>query len=364
MPKAKQLRRVADAPVAGKRVLLRVDFNVPLQDGKVADDTRIKAALPTIELLHERGAAAILLITHVGRPGGKAVEALRTAPIAAALRKLTRVPLQVMENVRFDPREEAGEDSLARELAAQGDIFVNDAFADAHRPHASIVGLPKLLPSFAGLLMEKEVVELSSALSPPEGALAIIGGAKFETKEPLLRALVKVYGRILVGGALADDVLKARGFPIGASLTSATPTSPQLAGDERLVVPLDAVVREGELPAERTALISDIRATERMVDIGPHTMTAWASEVMRAPLLLWNGPMGVYEEGFTEGTDVIARAVSAMWGRAIVGGGDTEAAISKFSFDPARVFVSTGGGAMLQFLAEGTLPGLEPLCER
>ncbi len=357
-----QIKSVRDAEVRGKRVLVRCDFDVPLEAVKITNDLRIRVALPTINLLHERGASVILL-AHLHRPGGKVVEGLRMAPIEAHLRTLTSAPFELLENLRFDPREESNDQTFAKELAGRGDMFVNEAFADSHREHASIVGIPKLLPAYAGLRFEEEVKKLSEALNPPKGSIAFIGGAKFETKQPLIEKLLSLYDNVLLGGALGNDVIKARGHAVGASLVSSVPVPTPVAMNERLLVPTDAVVSERELHAERTALINDTRAVEAIVDIGPNTAHAWGEEVKKAPFILWNGPMGMYEEGHTNGTDALAQALASSTTAAVVGGGDTVAAISKYSFDPSRVFLSTGGGAMLEFLTTGTLVGIEALTQ-
>jgi len=319
-----QIKSVRDADVSGKRVLLRVDFNVPLKDGKVEDDMRIRAAVPTIELLHKQGASQIVLITHIGRPDGKVVEDLRVAPVAARLRELTQVPFAMEENLRFDPGEEANDPEFAKKLASLGDIFVNDAFAVSHRADASIVGVPKLLPSYAGLLIEKEIDKLSGALTPPSGAIAIIGGAKVETKAPLIEKFAATYGKVLVGGAIANEY------------------KPKTAD---VLLPIDGMPQLAD-----------------MFDIGPETRDAWAREIAAAPFVLWNGPVGMYEkEPFSAGTDALAQALVGSGAAAVIGGGDTAAALEKFTFDPSRIFISTGGGAMLEFLIQGTLPGIEAL---
>ncbi len=356
-----ELKSIKDAEVSGKRVLVRADINVPLHEGKVADDMRIRAILPTLELLQQRGAASITILAHLGRPMGVVVETLKLAPVEARLRELTEVPFVMHENLRFDPREEAGDESFAKELALLGDLYVNEAFADSHRTHASVVTLPKLLPSYAGLRFAVELEHLQRALTPPPGAVALIGGIKFETKEPLIKKLLSLYSEVLLGGALGDDIIKARGLPFGESLVSDVPVPVELATDERLVVATDAVVLEEDANAERTSSIVDIRKNERVVDIGPQTAALWAKKVAQAPFVLWNGPMGIYEQGYCDGTDALARALAASHTRAVVGGGDTAAALARQTFDPANVFVSTGGGAMLQFLSDGTLPGLEAL---
>lgn len=356
-----QIKSVADADVQSKRVLVRADFNVPLVEGNVADDLRIRAALPTLELLHRQGAANITILAHLGRPEGKVVESLRLAPVEARLRELTKVPFEMHENLRFDAREEANDPAFAKELASLGDIYVNEAFADSHRAHASITELPKLLPHYAGLRFMEEVSKLSEALTPPQGAVAILGGAKFETKEPLIRKFDASYAGVLVGGALGDDLVKARGLPFGSSLVSKTPVPTDIAENERVEMPQDAVFIEVGSNAERTGLVVDIRANESIVDIGPKTAAAWAAKISQASFVLWNGPVGVYEKGYGDGTDALAKALVQSDTKAVVGGGDTAAAVEKFTFDPAKVFVSTGGGAMLQFLANGTLPGIEAL---
>ena len=357
-----EVKSARDADVSGKRVLVRVDFNVPLKDGVVVDDARIKAALSTIELLRKNGAAKIILLAHLGRPDGKVVEVLRMAPVEKKLRELIDMPeVTLEENLRFNPGEETNDEAFAKQLASLGDVYVNDAFSDSHRAHASIVGIPKFLPGFAGLRFEEEFSRLSEALVPPQGALAVIGGAKFETKEPLIQKLLGTYAQVLLGGALADDIIRARGMPVGASLTSPGGVPVEVAGNERLLVPTDAVVREVGENAERTVLINDIRADESIIDIGPRTSADWAQKIKAAPFVLWNGPMGIYEDGFVDGTDALAQAISIFGGKAVIGGGDTQAALAKFSFDTKKVFVSTAGGAMLEFLTAGTLPGIEAL---
>ncbi len=378
------IKSVKDADVAGKRVLMRATFNVPIEHGAVVDDTRIRAVLPTLTLLLEGGALHIILLTHLGRPGGKMVEGLSVAPVCARLDELLSQNLAsqkspaaprlfvqqgfaayeiseqitLLENLRFDPGEEANDAAFAKKLAALGDIYVNDAFADSHRSHASIVGLPKLLPSYAGLLLEQEIVQLTQALTPPQHSLAIIGGAKFETKLPLIEKFAQAYSRVVVGGAIANDLLRSRGLPVGASLVSDTPVPVALAENQRVTLPRDLTV---ELDESRVAHTADVRVDERIVDIGPHTAVVWSDEIKKAGFVLWNGTMGVCEKGYCSGTEALAQALVDSGCRAVLGGGDTLAATKKFAFDPRRIFVSTGGGAMLQFLADGTLPGIEAL---
>lgn len=352
---------VRDVEVSGKRVLVRVDFNVPITDGVVVDDARIRAALPTIQLLLERGAAEIMLLTHIGRPKGTD-QSLSVLPVEKRLRELG-VPVSVVlhENLRFDPREEANDPAFAQELATLGDVYINDAFSNAHREHASMVGVPKLLPHAAGLHMLDEIAHLEQALTPPKGSLAIIGGAKFETKLPLFQRLLQGYEALLLGGALANDLYKARGFPFGASVVSDQPVPMDLALDERIFLPGDITVVELGQHTERMLLPNDIRANERAVDIGPKTIEEWSAKIAAAPFVLWNGPVGVYEEGYNTGTLALAQALAKSAARAVVGGGDTVAALQTQEFSSERIFVSMGGGAMLQFLADGTLPAIEAL---
>lgn len=355
-----ELKSIKDADVAGKHVLVHTDFDVPLKDGAVADDFRIRAALPTLQLLKEKGAQKIIIISKLGRPNGAIVEGLRMAPITARLAELIDTNnIEVRENLRFDPREEANDEGFAKELAALADVFVNEAFADSHRAHASIVGIPKFLPSFAGLRFIEEVTHITAALTPPQKSLAIIGGAKFETKQPLLDKLVSLYGTIFLGGALANDLLKSRGMPVGVSVISNAPVPTSLAENFHIQEPVDVVVLKDTI--SRPAKTGDVRQDEKIVDIGANTAASWVVQIQAAEFVLWNGPVGIYEQGFVLGTDALAEALVHSSCKALVGGGDTAAAIQKFTLDPARVFISTGGGAMLQLLADGTVPGIEAL---
>ncbi len=321
------LKNIADADVTGKRVLMRVDFNVPVESGVMGDDMRIKAAVPTIELLKQKGAAHITLMTHWGRPTG-VDESLRTAPLFVRLAKYTDTSgVEMLENVRFDAREDANDETYAKELASHGDIFVNDAFAVCHRAASSVVGVTKFLPSYAGLLVAKEVEEISKAMQPEEPALAIVGGAKFETKIPLLQKLLEKYGQVLLGGALANDMLKARGLvDIKNSVASDTPVPAGMVADSRILVPSDYVWQE-----------------DKIIDIGPDTAQHWATLVATQKFVLWNGPLGWYEKGGSAGTDMVAIALVNSQAHAVIGGGNTVEAVSKITFDPSRIFVSTAG---------------------
>ena len=364
-----ELKSVRDADVAGKRVLLRTSLNVPINaDGTVGDVFRLQKDVATIEFLVRKG-AKIILVGYIGRTGGtlapvaKALQSLipsipvtftttAVADVGGEVEVLKEGSCLMLENIRKEPGEEnpsaVGDPALAASLAKLADVFVDDAFPEAHRAYASNVGVASLLPAYAGLLLEEEVARLSHALVPPAKSLAIIGGAKFETKQPLLEKLLTVYPNILLGGALANDLLKARGLTIGTSLISDAPVPEDLAGDERILMPDDVRVDGGVLGV-RVAHTADVRADEHIVDIGSLTEASWSKHITEAEFVLWNGPMGIYEKGFVDGTDALAEALVNSSAKAVIGGGDTAAALAKFTFDPERIFVSTGGGAMLEF---------------
>ena len=367
-----KLRSIRGVDVRGKRVLLRTSLN-PAVDGDISDDRRLLAALPTLQLL-AKGGARLLVAGYFGRDNAS------LKPIFEALHKLAPdIPMRfcggslkdaareisslregsvlVLENTRKDPGEEANAPAYARELASLAELYVGDAFAEAHRPYASNVGVAALLPSYAGLLMEEEVRRLSFALTPPHPSLAIIGGAKFETKSLLIERLLPLYDSLLIGGAIANDFLKARGVPIGASKTSEVPLRGELS-DIRIKIPEDMVAADPEGESRETVRVEE---GESIADIGPGTARSWAKMISGASFVLWNGPMGIYEKGFMQGTNALAKAIARSPCRAVIGGGDTDAALARYKFDSERVFVSTGGGAMLAFLSGEKLPGLEVL---
>ncbi|HQT83067.1 MAG TPA: phosphoglycerate kinase [Candidatus Paceibacterota bacterium] len=367
-------------------VLVRAPLNVPVENGTVVNDYRLRRALPTLTYLREHG-ARIVLISHIGEQGTETL-----APVAealgklisgvsfcgetvgerarAAVRALAAGDLLVLENLRRNAGEKNNDTAFARELAELADIFVEDSFDTCHRAHASIVGVPEFLPSYAGLLLEEEVRELSAALQPEHPALAVIGGAKFSTKEAVLIALLEKYDHVFVGGALADDFLKAAGQPVGKSLVSGADPDhiKKLLGNPKLVLPVDSLVvaadtvgTPGAHDAGRVAAEGQVRDEESILDSGPGTAALLAELAGKAKTVLWNGPLGKYENGFTDATDAFARAVAASGAHSVVGGGDTVAAIEGLSILPKFSFVSTGGGAMLDFLAKGTLPGIAAL---
>jgi len=338
-------RSVRDADVSGKRVLVRVDFNVPLEDGRVADDTRIRAALPTIELLLERVAAEVVLMSHLGRPKGED-PALSMRPVEARLRDLVDDErIRVLENTRFDPGETANDDAFARELGENGDLYVNDAFGSAHRAHASTEGVARVLPAYAGLLLERELEELGSLLeSPAKPFVAIVGGAKVADKVGVLRALADRADALLVGGKMAEDI---RGESEYAELRAELPTD---------VVAAAAFEADAEA---RVTLVDDIPRGWLGLDIGPQTRTDFAERIADAKTVFWNGPMGVFEwPRFAEGTKTVAEAVATADAHSVVGGGDSVRAVEELGLAERIDWVSTGGGASLELLEGKELPGV------
>ena len=338
-------RSVEQAEVSGRRVLVRVDFNVPLEDGRVADDTRIRAALPTIRLLLDRGAAEVVLMSHLGRPQG-ADPALSLAPVEQRLRELLPDErIRLFENTRFDPRETANDPGFARALAGHGDLFVNDAFGSAHRAHASTEGVAHLLPAYAGLLLLRELEELGSLLESPERPFAaVLGGAKVADKIGVLRSLGERADTILVGGKMAEEVDRDAGYELPDDVVAAAAFEPDA---ETEVTPWDAVP-EGWLA----------------LDIGPATRERFAARIAEARTVFWNGPMGVFEwPRFAAGTKAVAEAVAAADAHTVVGGGDSVRAIEELGLAEEVDWVSTGGGASLELLEGKELPGVVAIPE-
>jgi phosphoglycerate kinase len=333
-------RSVREADAAGKRALVRVDFNVPLEDGRVADDTRIRAALPTIQLLLDGGAERVRLCSHLGRPKGED-PAFSLKPVEAHLRTLLDDErLTVLENTRFHSGETANDAGYARELAEGSDLYVNDAFGSAHRAHASTEAVAHVLPAYAGLLLEKELEELGALLESPEHPfVAVLGGAKVEDKIGVLESLVQRADAVLVGGKMAEEV------------------EPR----EKVVLPSDVVAAAAfEADAESKVASADA-VPEGWVglDIGPETRAAFAREIAAARTVFWNGPMGVFEwPRFAEGTAAVARAVAEADAHTVVGGGDSVRAVDELELEDRIDWVSTGGGASLELLEGKELPGV------
>jgi phosphoglycerate kinase len=385
---------VRDAPVKGRRVLVRVDFNVPLANGEVADDTRIRAALPTIELLRERG-AALILMSHLGRPKGEPDPALSLAPVAKRLGELlgTEVKLApgviegdvdltcgalgpgdvlMLENVRFEPGETKNDPKLAESLAQLGDVYVNDAFGASHRAHASTAGVAGHLPAYAGLLLEREVSELTKAVESPERPLVVVlGGAKVSDKVGVIDRFLEVADQVLIGGAMCFGFFKAQGIGTGDSLAEGEDEAKEALerakqSDCELMLPVDLVLgREFSADTERKASDGvEVPDGWMGLDIGPRSAEIYADAVKQAGTVLWNGPMGAFEmEPFAAGTRTVAEAVAAAPGTTVVGGGDSVAALNQFGLEDRVDWVSTGGGASLELLEGKKLPGVEALLD-
>lgn len=380
-----------DLDLSGKRVLVRVDFNVPLEDGVIGDDSRIRASLPTLRSILERGGKPVLM-SHLGRPKGQVVDALRLDPVARRLEELLGSPVQkldestgaavaeavasapagttiLLENVRFHAAETKGDPELSAAFAQLGDVFVNDAFGASHRAHCSVSGVADHLPAYAGLLVDKERAAFTRVLEDPEQPfVAILGGAKITDKLPVIENLLGKVDCVLVGGAMAYTFLKARGVAIGTSLVEddalelvrATEARARELGVE-LLVPIDHVVAAEFGPDARPETTAgEAIPDDRMgLDIGPRTRALYSERIAAAKTLVWNGPMGVFElEAFRPGTEAVARAVAECAGYTVVGGGDSVAAVHAVGLAEGIDHISTGGGASLELLGGASLPGL------
>lgn len=392
-----QKKTIRDIQWQGKRALVRVDFNVPMENGVVGDDTRVRAAIPTIRYLVENG-AIVVLMSHLGRPKNTVVENLRLKPVAAHLATLLGSPviacpdvagpnamvavaalkpgqILMLENTRFDAREEANDDSLAREYAALGDVYVNDAFGAAHRAHASTAGVAKYLPAVAGFLMERELEALAGTLANPERPfITIIGGAKISDKIGVIENLLSKVDTLLIGGGMANTFLLAQGYAMGDSLveTSSIELAQRMIAlakttGARLLLPTDAVVADAFSPTANTKVVpvDGVTAGWRILDIGPATRATYAAAVASAKTVIWNGPMGVFEmPAFAEGTRAVAQALADSSAKSIVGGGDSVAAIEQMGLADKVSHISTGGGASLELLEGRILPGVAALNDR
>lgn len=390
-------KSVRDVEVTGKRVFVRVDFNVPMQDGAITDDTRIRETLPTIKYLIENG-AKVILASHMGRPKGAVVESMRLTPAAERLSELLGKPVAkadeaigeeakakvaalnngdvlVLENVRFYPGEEKNDPELAKQFAELADLFVNDAFGAAHRAHASTEGIAHHLPAVSGLLMEKELSVLGKALSNPERPFtAIIGGSKVKDKIDVIDNLLNIADNVLIGGGLAYTFYKAQGLEIGQSLLDDTKLDAALGFIEKakklgknFVLPVDVVIAD-DFSAQanhREVDVDSIPADWEGVDIGPKTRAMYAEIIKNSKLVVWNGPMGVFEiDIFANGTLEVAKACATTDGYTIIGGGDSAAAAEKFNLADQMDHISTGGGASLEFMEGKALPGVEALNDK
>jgi phosphoglycerate kinase len=351
----------------GTRVLLRLDLNLPTSN--TSDDFRIKAIYPTLNLLQSAKTAA-LIVSHAAsslKPVAKILE--RDFPVKflnsldeAEKSEIGNGQFGLMENIRLEKGETSNDLVLAKRLAKLGDLFINEAFSASHRFHASIVGVPKFIPAFAGPLFAKEVINLSEAFQPKKRpALMIIGGAKFATKLPLVEKFTNIYDQIFVGGALANDLFKAKGMTIGQSRVSENHLDlSAIVNQEKIILPTDVVAVSG-YQRRLVKIPGKIAANEKIVDAGEKTLQTLKNLVSQAGFIVWNGPLGIYEDGFTATTADLARWVAFSQAFSIVGGGNTLAVIKKIGLMDKFSFISTGGGAMLEFLARGSLPGIEAL---
>jgi 3-phosphoglycerate kinase len=374
------------------RVLTRVDFNVPIQSGRVMNDYRLRMALPTINFLREKG-AKIILVSHLEvkegekntlQPVAKSLQGLgvpatfvrniRTA--AAEISNMKSGDCLLLENLRQFDGEKANDPKFAKELSSLADIYVNDAFSVCHREHASVVGVPKLLPSYAGFQIQREVEALSKAFHPDHPFLFILCGAKFDTKLPLVERFIRTAENIFIGGALAHDFYKDKGYELGNSLTSETDLDlTTYSSNPKISIPVDLVVEDRSVKTP-----DSLNKTDKIVDAGPKTVELLRGKINQAKFILWNGPLGLYEDGYQDATLEVAKMIAERatgevvettsnesaddidgTATTIIGGGDTLAAIAKLGIENRFTFVSTAGGAMLDFLAKGTLPGIEAL---
>jgi len=390
-------KTIRDMDLKGKKVFCRVDFNVPMQNGEITDDTRIQASLPTIQYLAEQG-AKVILASHLGRPKGKIVDELRLDPVAKRLSALIHKPvikvnesvgahvkeqiemmddgeILLLENVRFYPGEEKNDPELAKQFAELADVYVNDAFGAAHRAHASTEGVANFLPAVAGFLMEKELEVLGKALDNPQRPFtAVIGGAKVKDKIGVIENLLEKVDNLIIGGGLAYTFIKSQGYDIGKSLLEEDKI--ELAKEfiekakqnhVRFLMPVDVVVADdfSEKANIKTVDVANIPSDWQSLDIGPKTAELYQQVIKESKLVIWNGPMGVFEmDKFAKGTNAIAEAMATTDAITIIGGGDSAAAVEKAGFADKMTHISTGGGASLEFMEGKELPGVVALNDK
>ncbi len=387
-------KMVTDLDVEGKKVIVRVDFNVPIKDGKISDDTRITAALPTINYLLDHG-ASVILMSHLGRPKTKEDLQFSLKPVAEHLATLINAPVKfasdcrgeiaqaasaelkpgeilVLENTRFYPEESKNDVEMSKDLASLADLYVNDAFGSAHRAHSSTAGIADYLPAAAGFLMEKEIKYLGNAIADPvRPFVAILGGAKISDKIGVIENLLKTADNILIGGGMANTFLKAQGYEMADSLVEAEvlDTAKDLLSraNDKIILPVDMVLGNAfDAEAEmKTIPVADVPAGWRVLDVGPLTVQLFGDVIMDAGTVVWNGPMGVFEfPRFAQGTFGVARAVANSQAVSIIGGGDSVSAINQSGLSEKITHISTGGGASLEMLEGLELPGLAVLNDK
>jgi phosphoglycerate kinase len=387
-------KTVKDIDLKGKRVLMRVDFNVPMKDGKATDDKRIRAALPTIKYVLEQG-ASLILMSHLGRPTSASDPAFSLRPAAEVLSTLLEKPVQMapdcvgpevekmakalkpgevlmLENTRFHDEEEKNDAGFAEQLAALGEVYVNDAFGSAHRAHASTEGVARFLPAVSGFLMEQELEYLGRAVARPEHPyIAILGGAKISDKILVVETLLSKCDKLIIGGGMANTFLAAKGLDMQDSLVEEasleTAKSIIAKSSEKLILPVDAVIADKFAEDAKTQVVDvdRIPAGWRMLDVGPKTIDAYQAVLKDAKLVVWNGPVGVFEmPKFAEGTFALAKLLAESGATTVIGGGDSASAVKKAGVAKQMTHVSTGGGASLEFLEGKELPGVAALLDK
>ena len=357
--------------IKGKFVFVRADFNVPLVDGFIGNDFRIRKTLPTIDFLLGKG-AKLVIGSHIGeektslRPVCEYLESKYSVsfvenyyPSAPEVLKNSKSDIFLLENLRKYSEEKSNDEKFSKHIASFADFYVNEAFPASHRSHASIIGIPRYIPSFAGFVFEEEIENLSKAFHPDHPFLFILGGAKFETKMPLVKKFFSLADEVFIGGALANDFFRAKGLDTGSSLLSEEKLPMEDFLNKKLILPIDLVVKNGEMVSIKQS--EDVRDGDVIADVGVKSIENLNSNISKSKFILWNGPLGNYENGFKKATFSLAKKIAKSSAKSIVGGGDTVASIASLGIEREFTFVSTGGGAMLDFLANETLPGIEAL---
>lgn len=368
------MRSVKDLPdITGLRVMVRAALNAPVENGVVSDPYRLEKTLPTVSYLLSKG-AKVILTSHLSKDGAslspmyeylknKIPVSFSADIVGPAARKavdaLKNGEALILENLRMNPGEKANDEQFARELASMADVFVMDAFDVAHRKHAGVVGVPKYVPSYAGSQFMAEIEGLTPALSPESPSLAIVGGAKLVTKVKLIETLLSKYDYVFVGGAIVNDFYKAKGYEVGKSLVSGADSAKPMLGNSKIILPHELIVENPAGSHETDA--EHVGVEDVIIDIAPEAIEKLAPVMSKAKSVLWNGPMGNFEKGYTGGTDELAKLIANSHAKSVVGGGDTLSSIQNLNLMDKFTFVSTAGGAMLDFLANGTLPGIEAL---
>lgn len=372
------IRSVADiGEIAGKKVIVRMDLNEPVSHGELQDEYRIKQELKTVNFLREKG-ARLVLVSHFENKESNSLEPVfkyiqTLFPVKAFIKEypseeakatidnLADGEVVLLENLRLNEGEKNNDQEFAKQIASYADLYVNEAFSASHREHASIVGIPKYIPGYAGFQLLKEIEQISKAFAPKHPFLFILGGAKFDTKMPLVQKYMYEADQVFIGGALANDLFKAKGWEVGKSVVSNSKMNfDKILESDKLLLPVDVVV-ETESGAREVKPADQVAPTDAIWDAGEKTVQTLADVARNAGMILWNGPLGLYEKGYTSGTYELAKAIAGTNAETIVGGGDTVASVESLNLMDKFTFVSTGGGAMLDFLANETLPGIEAL---